>query len=164
MYGSTWWQEQSPQAELSTGSSKLLEPSTQVGERAARKHWDVRVSPHSLQSLIFYLPVTQHKTSPQLSKRPKTGPMVTVHRCSHHLSHRAHCPGPTLPEEKTLQRRWWHDLPLLSVSSLAEILTFFFSKSKIISQGWSLSSMLFSTHCHSPTPKIHRPIIPAFGR
>lgn len=30
---------------------------------------------------------------------------------------------------------------------------FFFSKSKIISQGWILSSMLFSTHCHPPTPK-----------
>lgn len=164
MYGSTWWQEQSPQVELSTCSSKLSEPPTQAGERAACKHWDVRISLHSLQSLIFYLPVTQHKTSPQLSKRPETGPMVTVHRCSHHLSHRSHSPGPTLPEEKTLQRRWWHDLPLLLVSSLAEILTFFFSKSKITFRAGVSAQCCLAHAATPPTPKIHRPTIPAFGR
>lgn len=66
----------SPVVELSTGSSKLSGGSFELVHRRVsmllENTGDGRESLHSLQSLIFYLPVTQHKPAHSLVKEGQT--------------------------------------------------------------------------------------------
>lgn len=92
--------------ELSTGSSKLLEPPTHEGKCATWKHWRCVAKPSfsSVSLLLFAYLSLNTKPTHSLVKEGDNRP--TGHRHSCQLSH--HCPHPTPFQKKRLERGGGH--------------------------------------------------------